>query len=357
MSEAQSEAAKRAWAKRRERDAEAAALTAQAAADAVPEEAIESMNAEITADRSDNDRPPVKVTPDHSTRMAAMEEIRKSREAEEAEEPTHEEEPPEASTEAAPEAETKVETPAAPEAPEVVAVKVDGQVFQVSKADVDAEGGVVAYQINRAAERRLQKAQEYMRAQADALAKTQQSLAPPKPSVDELIREKIANVQFGTPEEATEAIKEIVSSLRGPQVDPEQIKRDTIDAFMSDSAAREFVRRNAYLMKDPLVQKLAVIAERDMIQAQGKPQDWNTFYQSLEVSLRNTLGRPTSTANDATLPTSQPTSGSVANKDARKASIVALPSAAARAVAPEEPKPKTREEVLAQLKRARGQAV
>jgi len=356
MSEAQSEAAKQVWARRKEREAQAAANAAEAAADAVPDEAVESMSAEIMADPP-KDEPQERPKVDHSTRMSALDEIRKARETEEASS-VHEEEPPEIPVaEPTPAPETE---PVAEEAsgPEMVEIKVDGQSFQVPKTDVDAEGGVAAFQINRAAERRLHKAAELARANADALAQTQKSLEPPPPSVDEILRAKVAELQFGTEDEAVTAIKDMFLALKGPELDPQKLKQEAREEWFAEAAMNEFVQRNQDIMSNRMFAQVAALTERDMLASQGKPSNWRQFYADLEGNLRNSLGRPTIAASGgATQTTSLPISGSVADKDARKASIVALPTAAARAAAPEEPKEPTREETLARLKRARGQPV
>ena len=350
MSKAQSDAQKQRWERDRQARAEAAGAQADAIAEAIQNEVVEEV-AQSSADSG----PAPKA--DHSARLAMLDEVRKARESEENEEPTHEAEPP---AEAEPAAEAEVSPqPEAAAAPEVVRVKVDGEEFDVPKTDVDAHGGVAAYQINRAAEKRLAKAKEIEQQTSATMLKLQQMLQPvpaPQRSVDELIKEKISQVQFGSPDEAAQAIKDIMSASQPQAIDPAKLRQEAVDEVFRRMAAEQFVQRNVDILGSRTFAQLAILAETDMLREQGKPSDWNKFYASLEGNLRMQLGKPTIAATSMQQ-TAQPTSGSVADKEARKASIVALPVASARAALPEEPKPKSREQVLADLRRSRGQPV
>ena len=356
MSEAQSVAAKEAWARRREQAAQSAANAAEAMADSVPDDAVQAMTEEITASASVPEEAKPAPKADHSQRMAMLDEIRKAREAEEASDtPTHEEPPPDAQV-----ADVSRETPATPDAPAIAAApvmvkaKVDGQEFNVPQTEIDEHGGLKAYQINKAAENRLHKASEFQKQQAELTARMQAQyealrtpVVPQKP-VAELIKEKIAQVQFGTPDEAAAAIDEIIAAKVGPTPDPAKMQQDTVDMVFRNMAAQAFVGRSQDLIQDQITAQLAVLTENDMLR-QGKPSDWRVFYANLESNLRNRLGKPP-IATPAVQPTNPSPNGSVAAKEARKASIVDLPVASARAATPEEPKPKTREELIAQMR-------
>ena len=366
MSEAQQQAQQ--GRRQREREAAAAAAAANAAADAIPDEAVQAMQSEIAAGSVADNDPVVIPKPDHSVRLGALEEIRKARAEdrdEEAEEPAGEPIPAATAEQAQPAASPGAEpaqaaAPAVAPQPETVDVIVDRQHFTVPKADVDAEGGIVAYQINRAAENRLRKAAELARQNAEAAAVLHAKLNPPAPqkSVDDLIKEKIQIIQFGAPDEAAAAYKEIFAAQQQPAQDPAKLKQEAVEAVFEHMAAQSFIQRNQDILNNRTVAQLALLTQNDMIAQQGRPQDWNKFYETLEGQLRNTLGKPSPVRQAvATQTTPQPTSGTVADKEARKASIVALPVASARAQAPEEQKPKTREQVLADMRRARGQPV
>src|SRR5690606_21921493 len=65
---------------------------------------------------------------------------------------------PQAASEAEAPADTPDAAPAVPEAPKTVRVKVDGEEYDAPDEEVEAAGGVKAYQIQKAAENRLNKA-------------------------------------------------------------------------------------------------------------------------------------------------------------------------------------------------------
>ncbi len=165
-------------------------------------------------------------------------------------------------------------------------------------------------------------------------------------------------LQFGTTEEATAAVKELLSASQQPAIDHDKLKQEAMEAVFEQMAVQDFIKRNNDILSNKVFANLAILTQNDMSASQGKPKDWNKFYANLEGTLRNALGRPiTANQQSAAQPTAQTTSGSVADKEARKASIVALPVTAARAVTPEEPKQPTREDILARLRKARGQPV
>ena len=369
MSEAQKEAQQNRRSREREAAAEAAASIANQAASEIPDVAV-------SQEAIDPEAPRARV--DHSRRESLMAEIRAQRakgdpedverglENDSAIQPESVEEAPTNAGEgggtqevSAPASGTAVQEQQAAPVPEMVRAKIDGEEFDVPKAEVDAHGGLAAYQINKAAERRLAKANEVLRMAAAVAQKSSQQPAPaPKPSIKDLVREKIQNIQFGTPDEAAQAIEEIFSAHSG-QIDPAKLKQEAVADVFEHMAAQQFIAKNRDILNNPVFADLALITQHRMIASQGQPKDWGKFYSDLEGHLRTALGKPYQ-ANPASTPqlTSQPTSGSVADKDARKASIVALPSAAAsRAAAPEEPKPKSRDEYFAMLRKSRGQHV
>jgi hypothetical protein len=90
--------------------------------------------------------------------------------------------------------------------------------------------------------------------------------------------------------------------------------------------------------------------------SQGMPSDWHKFYADLAVELRNGLGMQNPTVPPNTTQTASPNpTGTVADKLARKADIVALPTSSARAPMKEEPKPLTRDDKIALMRKSRGQ--
>ena len=330
----------------RERDAQQAAQVAEAIAEASPD---------VVEPQAEVDAPMPKV--DHSERMQQLEALRQKPEdmdeyiREETEDvaPTHEAPEPEVTPDPTPEVVAEV--------PETVTVKIDGEERQVAKSEVDAVGSVSAYQMLKAAEKRLEQANREKHELTQILQQARQMIQPQVPvkPPEEVLKEKVQQIQFGTPEEAAQALQDILTTQR---VNPNDIISQAVSQMERKSAMTQFVTRNQDIMGNPLLAKLAVIAEHDKL-SKSPPSDWNKFYSDLEVEIRNGIGRPATTPQPAvsTQQTDQPTSGPVADKLARKANIVNLPVAAGRIAAPEDPKPLTREDRLNLLRKSRGQPV
>lgn len=349
---------KQAQQERRSREREMAAESAAAAAESAAEASTDPVSSGTDSDAPEDAMPTV----DYSARMAQLEALRNK--PEDMDEYIREE------SEDAPVEQPVAETPApeapAPEtaatpAPEMVTVKVDGEEQSVSKSDVDALGGVAAYQIHKAAEKRLAQANHEKQEMAKLLeqarimfesAKPKEPVKPP----EELLKEKIQQIQFGTPEEAAQAMQEILSS-NTKQVDPNQVAAQVMAQIQQNSAAQQFAQRNQDILQNPVLVKLALVLERDKL-SKSSPSDWNRFYSDLEAEFRNAIGKPVTMQqpSSSTPQSGQPTSDLDA-KLSRKDNIVNLPTAAARVAAPEPDKPLSREDRLNQLRTARGQPV
>jgi hypothetical protein len=250
----------------------------------------------------------------------------------------------------------------APEAPKTVRVKVDGEEFDAPQADVDEAGGIKPYQIQRASENRLKKANEALaearRVQSEMAdwRKQQQPAKPPEPSDEEFIKSKVDVIRFGTPEESAAALREILTRSN-KSVDPQAIVDQATNKIMHDQAVREFDKEFSDISANPLQLKLAVALRNERIaQAQG-PVEWSNFYRTIGNEVRSAFGRPSQSATQtpvAVAATSGTPSQAPSEKEARKASIVNLPTAAARAELPKDSKPETREDILNQARKARG---
>jgi hypothetical protein len=313
--------------------------------------------------KSDADRPPSRNEP----RRLAMEEI--ERRDLETKGITAEPEAPVQETPApAPEQpETPPETPAepevAPEAPvepavEMVTVKVDGEESQVPKSEVEDYGGVKAYQIAKAAENRLKKANE-------TVAKTQQTHAAlvqfiqqqqaaqqPQMTPQQYLLSKVDVIRYGTPEESAAALQEVLEKAN-PRLDQNAITQQAVTKMQQALAVEKFKEEFADVVSNPLVLKLAMTLENERLgqmQQAGHTPDWQSFYKQLGNEVRSVI-RPSQPTTPASTPS---TPSPVVDKEARKASIVTLPTAAARAELPKESKPETREDALAAMRKARG---
>lgn len=256
--------------------------------------------------------------------------------------------------------EPKVEAqPVAEPTPEpviaTVKVKIDGQELEVPQAEVDDYGGVKGYQIAKAAEKRLEAANTALaqtKQTQSALAKwvqQQNAARQPKPqTADELIASKIDVIRYGTPEESAAALKEIVTAGK---VDPDQIEQRISLKMSISTAAARFKEEFSDIATNPMLMKLAQIREQEVLNTlQAIPSDWNAVYRGIGNEIRSVIGRPHQPAT----PTAQASTTSSPDKEARKASITNLPTAATRAEVPKEEKPETRDDVLNQMRKSRG---
>tara|TARA_R110000868_G_scaffold59652_4_gene183083 strand:- start:9 stop:1184 length:1176 start_codon:yes stop_codon:yes gene_type:complete len=260
---------------------------------------------------------------------------------------------------------TPADAAAAAEPIKTVKVKVDGEEFDVPQTDVDEAGGVKAFQTQRASENRLKKANEALaqvrQMQEQVVQFTRQQLPQPKPQISdaEFMASKMEAIRYGTPEEGAAAMQEIISRNR-PQFDQNSITNHAVTQMNYQGAVKQFLTEFADISSNPIImrsveslaaERLAAIPNDPVIRSQV---DWNDFYRRIGNEVRSVVGRP---SQSASVPAAQPTGNSSqvsTDKEARKASIVNLPTAATRATLPEETKPETREQSLERMKKARG---
>ena len=308
----------------------------------------------------------VRVEPRNNPRNQMMDELIASREK--AAEPKEESQEPAAETTVTePVAEvqttdTPVETPSEAPVVKTVRVKVDGKEFDAPEDEVNDVGGVKAYQILKAQENRL-------RATTEALAQTRQTqaaltqwieqqnkaAAPQQKSNDQFIQEQMDIIRYGSPEESAAALKAVLDKSQ-QKVDPNAIIGQAVSVMQQQQAESAFVSEFSDIVHNPLLLKLVINLKDERIkESQGRIQDWPTFYRSIGNEVRGAIGRQNQPATAQTSNTTTgPTSSATSDKEARKASIVNLPTAAARAVVPESDKPETREDILRQMKKSRG---
>ncbi len=305
--------------------------------------------------------------------VRAMEELIQSRQPKEepkVEEPAMAEEPKEVADPKAeaPAAEPAATTEAAVEtAPKTVKAVVDGEEFEVPQEEVEAAGGLKAWQRDKASENRLKKAKEALeetrKAQAQVaefLMRQAGSAQPDKAEQtdDQFIAERIDKIRFGTPEESAAAMREVIGRSQ-QKVDPNAIVRQATEEFRHQQAVESFDKEFQDVATNPLLLKLAVALRNERIPQlpKGQPVDWNVFYRKIGNEVRSVVGRQSQPAPQVDK-TAGNTSQAPSDKEARKASIVNLPTAAARAELPKEDKPGTPEEerktAIAQMRKARG---
>ena len=192
----------------------------------------------------------------------------------------------------------------------------------------------------------------------------QQRPAQPAQTPDQFIASKMDAIRFGTPEEAAAAWQE-VSAAQNPRVDENSLIVKAAANIKHDGALAAYNSEFADVLATPNARKLSGVLVHEKLSPfmpNGKPNwtalgqlDWQQFYRTIGNELRSTFGKPSQPAPTPAAVAVASGNPSQPDKEARKASIVNLPTAAgARAELPAEEKPQTREQILAQARKARG---
>lgn len=258
--------------------------------------------------------------------------------------------------------------PETPKATKTVKQTVDGKEYDVPAEEIEEAGGERAWRIERASKNRLEESKaalaESRRAQAEAMALAQALLQrstqvqPESPKMSDI--QLINAIRAGNEEEATAALKEWETRLRGPQIDQNAIMARTLTEVKKNAAVERFQTEFADIVGNPLLMRLAVSLDQDgMAQAYkagaiGPQFDFSDHYRRIGNQVRALLPRPSQPQQDPAAQaasTAGNPSPATSDREARKAStIVNLPTASsARAVLPEEEKPESREETLAAM--------
>lgn len=337
---------------------EMAAAATAAGLNQATEPAPQEVEPQVTQPKQEKseDRPKREIPRGNQTRAAAMEEIVKRGSPEPEPEP-------EAKVEAQPEkpeVEVKAETPV--EAPKVKQ-KVDGQEYEVTQAELDEAGGERAWRIQKASENRLARANEALaeankvKAEMAEFAKRQ---APPAPvqSNQDFIKEKMDVIRFGTPEESAQAMMEVMSRNN---TDPNKIVMQATANFKHESAFAKFRTDFQDVVTNPVLSRLVPQMMQEALSPyvkNGTPDwsglsqlDWYAEFAKIGNQIRGAVPRQSQSQPTAAAPGNP--SQDKPDKEARKASIVNLPTAGARAALPEEEKPESREQILESMRKAR----
>ncbi|MBM3460738.1 MAG: hypothetical protein FJX76_01425 [Armatimonadetes bacterium] len=239
---------------------------------------------------------------------------------------------------------------------------MDGEEFDVPEEEVNEAGGVRAYQREKASEKRLAAARQTLEESRRMMAQLLEAQKPQEAPVSdvEFLKARLDKVRFGTDEEAVSAFQEVIGRVAKP-VDVNALIAQTTEKWRHDTAIESFAKANADILSDPTLGVLAHALQQQGMEQLRKtkapgPVDWNGFYSTIATQIRNATGRhsqPPGVPAPATTGTAPSPTSPVSDKEARKASIVTLPTAAARAVAPAEPKPETREDILSEMRNSR----
>jgi len=229
------------------------------------------------------------------------------------------------------------------------------------------EHGKRALQKDAAADYRLQLATQTLEEakRVAAQLKPQETPAAPVAIMDEASLAQM--IQFGTPEQAAAAIK----SLREQR--PDTVTKDglqqflttnlpaVVDAQLSFREAANYAKKEyGDLLADPYLSQLWYMKEDQMRKA-GDVRPYGELYTAIGDDLRKHFNRPKPTtglvpAPVAAAPTQQ-AAPTLAQRQAAKSAAPAAPRLAAARMegGAEAVKPKTREEIIEQMRKARGQ--
>ena len=347
-----------------------AARTLQAAGQAKKAEAPQAPKVEVQADpgamaKALKNRPSSQAMDEILAKRGLDKDEPEVKEEPKVEEPKAEEPKPEEpkaeETKAEPAVEeVKAEAPQVVEAPKTVRVKIDGEETEVAQSEVDEAGGIVAYQRDKASEKRLAEAKAIL-AEAKRM-KAEAPKEPEKPSVSrqQFITERMDKIRFGTPEEAAQAQLEIMEYGKEKPVDQNQISNQVMERIKNENAVAKFKTEFADIASNPILFKAAIAIERERLPKlleSGAPIDHEKFYRTIGNEIRSAVGRPHQSATQTTQTAS--TTSSPSKEEKKAGAVVTLPTAGARAALPKEDKEPTPDEErkswFAETKKARGQ--
>lgn len=219
---------------------------------------------------------------------------------------------------------------------------VHGRPIKVKGSQI-IEQGRVAIQKETAADQKLQKATQILE-EARALAQAQKTPPPPQLTDEELAQ----IIQFGTPEQATAAIKLIRGNPQAEQQKFQEVAQ-SLPKVVSDQIAfheaATFVQSEYKdLLADPYLKPIFFNRENELREA-GDTRPYKELYKSIGDELRKHFNRPAPT-----------TAKTMEEKREAKANAPAAPRlASARMESTPEKKPPTREEIILKMQQARGQ--
>jgi len=239
------------------------------------------------------------------------------------------------------------------EEPEMVELKVDGQIILKPASEVAAKGGVTAYQMTLAADKRFKEAaaeKEDLARQRAELNRQRQELESvkmrpaPEPEIsDDAINDFITNVYSGDEEKAKSSFKAVVSRLKQKEaqvIDPEAAVQEAMFKIEKRKAANDFAKNYSHLNEDP---NLRNMVNQATIRIMG--QDPNMPPSEVIVQAAEEI--------EQWLGTYRPQQDPMYEQVNRKKSIQSIKTAKARVPTESGYTPKTQAEIFAEVKASR----
>lgn len=248
--------------------------------------------------------------------------------------------------------------------PEMVTVKVDGEVMQVPKSEIEPYGSVARYQIEKASEKRFQKIGEQTKVLTSLIEHLSRSQQQPQsqpqqqsvPNQDELLAKIGEQITYGDDTQRAAAIKQLVAMAQ-PQTHHinatvQQQVMYALNVQKLNEAENQFVNRNKDLLMDAEGQpRLSVVdaakarvdrMKQQIVQTGQFPANPDEFFKLLEVDMRKEFGKPV-------------VSTDISARNEKKAAIAEPKAASGRVPSPTAPKQLTVSEQIDQMRKARGQ--
>lgn len=217
--------------------------------------------------------------------------------------------------------------------PDLVEIKVDGEIRKVEKEKI-VDAGIRALQKESTADKRLEEATRLLREVQTKYAAPQAD--SPSQWDDETVEYAI---QHG--DEQQKAYAEQLKKERQDAI-PEQIAAKVMSQIEAKTAAEWFANEFKDIVQDPYLLRLAVEAENDALKA-GDTRPPKERFKQFGETLRAWKG-------------GNATQDGLSQKQEHKAQkVVSLPTASVKKSAPQEPKPKTTNDVIEEMRKARGQ--
>lgn len=244
-----------------------------------------------------------------------------------------------------------------------VKIKVDGQELEVDEEAV-REAGIKALQKQSAADKRLEESARLKKeAEAEARrilddarkqATNQDETQPPAKGAtsverltDDRFIETVKKVQYGGEAEAGQALKDLISEAVKAGKSPELTLNEVGEYLEFRDATKWAHDEYKEILGD---QKLKTLfsSEEKRLRAAGDMRPYREVYSDIGNGLREWL------KEKAPAPAQEPKKD--LTRQERKASVVVIPTAAARQPAPTQPKEPTPSEVVDRIRAARHQA-